>query len=390
MIYNNIIIFVIQQMHKQLNSISFLSANSGFSDLQSCSIIKGNNYYIAKSIDQHPELIQQLFETEKLQKTKNIFQDPVNLKILQHDPAIGPKYEKNKIVSRSIVGKPDIFRKKQPIQNNHSNQDFHMPTQQINMQESISLAKKESPLQRRLTQLKIAQSPVKISKQTKNENIITGSELISKIAQLEKRLIQNKLDEQEQLDNMPFIQKQNLYRDQRALEDFDKQEKIHSELLLSLSARVSRNPSCSVMMDLYNFRRKQEYSSTNDKMRQLSENKNQEIIEMQEQNQIPFFICSDRQQIIRKPHIFEKDATISNILKHMNEDKTFQSFTTNNFLKEKEQKYKLLAKDKIKLNIDELMVVGQSKYEQEISIDPSHKYVIKEIEKHQGNEEEIL
>lgn len=32
------------------------------------------------------------------------------------------------------------------------------------------------------------------------------------------------------------------------------------------------------MMDLYNFRRKQEYSSTNDKMRQLSENKNQEIM----------------------------------------------------------------------------------------------------------------
>lgn len=50
------------------------------------------------------------------------------------------------------------------------------------MQESIGLAKKESPIQRRLTQLKIAQSPVKISKQTKNEKVITGSELISKIA----------------------------------------------------------------------------------------------------------------------------------------------------------------------------------------------------------------
>ncbi|CAK58113.1 unnamed protein product (macronuclear) [Paramecium tetraurelia] len=371
-------------MHKQLNSISFISANSGFSDLQSCSIIK------AKSIDQHPELISQLFETEKLQKSKNIFQDPVNLKILQHDPAIGPKYEKNKIVSRSIVGKPEIFRKKQPTQNIHSNQEFHMPTQQINMQESISLAKKESPLQRRLTQLKVVQSPVKISKQTKYEKVITGSELISKIAHLEKRLIQNKLDEQQQFDNMPFFQKQNLYRDQRALEDFDKQEKIHSELLHSLSARISRNPSCSLMMDLYNFRRKQEYSNTNDKMRQLSENKNQEIIEIQEQNQIPFYICSDRQQIIRKPHIFEKDATISNILKHMNEEKTYQSFTTNKVLKEKELKYKLLVKDKININIDELMIIGQSKYEQEISINLNHKYVIKDIEKYQGNEEEIL
>lgn len=37
-----------------------------------------------------------------------------------------------------------------------------------------------------------------------------------------------------------------------------------------------------------------------------------------------------------------------------------------------------------------MMIVGQSKYEQEISIDPNYKYVIKEIEKHQGNEEEIL
>ncbi|CAD8111629.1 unnamed protein product [Paramecium sonneborni] len=377
-------------MHKQLNSISFISANSGFSDLQSCSIIKGNHYYIAKSIDNHPELIQQLFETEKLQKSKNIFQDPVNLKILQHDPTIGPKYEKNKIISRSIVGKPDIFKKKQTIQQLTSNQDLLMPTQQTIQRDSIIFMKKESPLQRRLTQLKFAQSPVKITKQTKNENVITGSELIKKITQLENRLIKNKLDEQKYIDNMPFLEKQNLYRDQRALEDFDKHEKIHSELLQSLSARISRNPSCSLMMDLYQFRRKQEYSSTNDKMRQLSEFKNQDIIEMQEQNQIPFFICSDRQQIIRKPHIFEKDATISTILKQKNEDKTFQSFTTNSVLKEKELKYKPLAKDKIKLDIDEMMIIGQSKYEQEISIDPTYKYVIKEIEKHPGNEEEIL
>lgn len=47
---------------------------------------------MAKSIDNHPELIQQLFQTNTLSKTPNIFQDPVNLKIIQHDPQIGPKY----------------------------------------------------------------------------------------------------------------------------------------------------------------------------------------------------------------------------------------------------------------------------------------------------------
>ncbi|CAD8121710.1 unnamed protein product [Paramecium sonneborni] len=377
-------------MHKQLNSISFISANSGFSDLQSSSIIKGNNYYLAKSIENHPELIQQLFETEKLEKSKNIFQDPLNLKIIKHDPSIGPKYDKNKIISRSIVGKPDIFKKKQPIQQLHSNQDFIIPTSQNIQTEPTSLMKKESPLQRRSIQLKIAPSPVKIFKQTKNENVITGSQLINKITQLEKRLIQNKLDEQRQINKLPFIQKQNLYRHQRALEDFDKYEKIHSDLLQSLSARISRNPSYSLMMDLYQFRRKQEYSNTNDQMRYQSELKNQEIIEMQEENQIPFYICSDRQSIIRKPYIFEKDATISTILKQKNEDKTFQSFTTNSVLKEKQLKYKSLAKYKLKLNIDELMISGQSKYEQEISIDPNQKYVIKEIEKHSDNQEEIL
>ncbi|CAD8095990.1 unnamed protein product [Paramecium primaurelia] len=375
-------------MHKQLNSISFVSANSGFSDLQSSSIIKGNHYLLAKSIDHNPELIQQLFETKKLEKTKNIFQDPLNLKILQHDHAIGPKYEKNKIVPRTIVGKPDIFKKKQPLQ--HLNQDLQNPNQQIGLLESISMSKKESPLQRKITQLKIAQTPVKISKQAKTENLITGQELINKITQLEKRLIQNSIDEQKSIEKMPFLKKQSLYRDQRALEDFDNKEKIHSKLLHSLSTRISRNPSCSLMMDLYNFRKKQEYSSTNDQMMELSENKNQQIIEMQQQNQVPIFICTDRQQIIRKPYLFEKDQTISAILKQQNDDQTFQSFTSNRVLKENELKYKPMARIKINMNIDQLMIFGQSKYEQEISIDPYHKYIINEIEKQPLNEDEIL
>lgn len=39
--------------------------------------------------------------------------------------------------------------------------------------------------------MKIAQSPIKYSKPSKNEKVITGNELISKINTLEKRLISN-------------------------------------------------------------------------------------------------------------------------------------------------------------------------------------------------------
>ena len=54
----------------------------------------------------------------------------MNLKIIQHDPVIGPRYEKNKIITRSIVGKPDIFRKK------NRESELQMPTQTVIKHES--------------------------------------------------------------------------------------------------------------------------------------------------------------------------------------------------------------------------------------------------------------
>lgn len=37
--------------------------------------------------------------------------DPLSLQLCKLDPNVGPKLEHNRIVRRSIVGKPDIFKK---------------------------------------------------------------------------------------------------------------------------------------------------------------------------------------------------------------------------------------------------------------------------------------
>lgn len=75
------------------------------------SIKKESRYMLAKSIDNHPEFKTEIMETSGTHD-RNIFSDPLNLKLCQYDPSIGPRLENNKILRRSIVGKPDIFRKK--------------------------------------------------------------------------------------------------------------------------------------------------------------------------------------------------------------------------------------------------------------------------------------
>lgn len=53
-------------------------------------------------------------------KSHNIFEDPDALKVCQSDPNLGPRIENNKVVKRSVVGNPDIFKKKHLMNPNYS------------------------------------------------------------------------------------------------------------------------------------------------------------------------------------------------------------------------------------------------------------------------------
>lgn len=51
----------------------------------------------------------------------------MNLKLCQLDPNVGPKLENNKIIKRSIVGKPDLFKiRKGEALNSERNKKYTM------------------------------------------------------------------------------------------------------------------------------------------------------------------------------------------------------------------------------------------------------------------------
>lgn len=84
------------------------------------------------------------------------------------------------------------------------------------------------------------------------------------------------------------------------------------------------------------------------------------------------------------------DETTQSILRALSDDHAYNSFTSNDYIEEKYQKYKKYVTSKIQVNPDELIVFGQNKFYAECKVDLNGKYLVKEIDKETLPEPEII
>jgi len=64
------------------------------------------------------------------------------------------------------------------------------------------------------------------------------------------------------------------------MDNYFNQEKIQNSILYDAAKHLKRDPSKSVMMDLYRYRRQVEYSVANDNLRMFSDNRKTSIYEV--------------------------------------------------------------------------------------------------------------
>ncbi|CAK66239.1 unnamed protein product (macronuclear) [Paramecium tetraurelia] len=329
-------------------------------------ITKERGYFLAKSIDKHPEFKTEILDSAGQQQTRNIFKDPISVQLCKYDSTIGPKLENNKIVVRSIVGKPDIFKRK---------------LSQLTGQDPKSSS-------RRTIAKGNTTNTFRNNNTIKTQQVFTGEELLAKVNLIEKNLFESRLKEDQELMKMPFQKKQILLKETRALEEYLKLEKDQNNVLMGVSKQVNKDPSKSLMIDCYRFRRKQEYCNTNDSLNRNNEDKTLKILEIDDDSGYPLFMMSQNDQVIRKPSIINQDETTQSILKQLNDEPVYRSFSSKDYLKSQSNRYAKIAADKININIDNLLVQGYSKLDQEIKFDTNGKYLLKTIEK--GNGEETI
>ncbi|CAD8203812.1 unnamed protein product [Paramecium pentaurelia] len=331
-------------------------------------ITKEKGYLLAKSIDKHPEFKTEILDAiGQQQQTRNIFKDPVSMQLCKYDSTIGPKLENNKIVIRSIVGKPDIFKRKLSLL---TGQDPKSSSRRTFVKGNTTNTFRNN------------------NNTIKTQQVYTGEELLAKVNLIEKHLFESRLKEDQEIMNMPFQKKQILLKETRALEEYLKLEKEQSNLLIGVTKQSNKDPSKSVMIDCYRFRRKQEYCNTNDSLHRNNEDKTFKILEIDDDSGYPLFMMSQNDEVIRKPSIINQDETTQSILKQLNDEPVYRSFSSKDYLKSQSNRYTKIASDKINMNIDNLIVQGQSKLDQEIKFDINAKYLLQPIDK--GNKEETI
>ncbi|KAM3143554.1 hypothetical protein pb186bvf_004316 [Paramecium bursaria] len=354
-------------MYKQNSTLSFQSEFSEF--LRNRPPQRG--YLLAKGIEQNPEFKNKI-ESLHQHDNKNIFQDPLNLKVCELDPNIGPKYTNNKIVSRSIVGKPEIFRKRA----------INIMITQKQESEPVKIISTE---RKRIS----TKQSFDLRKPEPKKELVTINDLEVKINDLEKKLFINKQIEVVEQSKLPFEIKQNYYRDARALQLYEKQTKEQDQIMIQNSATLSRDPSKSVMLEVYQFRKKKEQAYYNDGLANQCLYNTKQILEVDDESNNPYlFLSSDRQEVIRKPSIYNQDETVNSILKSLSDDKAFNSFTTNDYIQFQYSKFKKLALDKIQIHPEELVVLGQSKLQSELNVDKNQRYILGKLD--QKNDEEVI
>ncbi|CAD8126033.1 unnamed protein product [Paramecium sonneborni] len=328
---------------------------------------KEKAYMLAMSIDKHPEFKTEILDAQvQQQQTKNIFKDPISIQLCKYDSAIGPKLENNKIVIRSIVGNPEIFKRK---------------FSQLTGQDPKSSS-------RRTFQKGNTTNTFRNNNITKTQQIFTGEELLAKVNLIEKHLFESRLKEDQELMKMPFQKKQIKLKETRALDEYLKLEKDQNNLLQGVTKQANKDPSKSVMMECYKFRRRKEYCITNDSLNRNNEDKTMKILEIDDESGYPLFMMSQNDQVIRKPSIINQDETTQSILRQLNDEPVYKSFSSKDYLKTQSNRYTKIAADKININIDNLLIIGQSKLDQEIKFDINGKYILQPIEK--GNGEEVI